>query len=207
MDKVFKVVDGEAKLIREELELIPEFATMLSLKYNKQEGDIDGRKRTRATREFTYLWFMYSNYSPYREYDDEERRQESLIVSSLPADFKEGEELKLAVLAYKKLNETRILKLIKAAERAIDNLRKYFETVDFTERNNAGTLVNKPSEIIKAISDLDDVAEGLNKLANRQKNENNEFISARGSKQAGWLMENEKLKADGANKNRDAEED
>jgi hypothetical protein len=193
MDRILKVENNEAKLAREELELIPEFKTLLSLAYNKDKGDIDGRKRFRAIKELTYIWFMYSNSSPYREYDEKERKIESLQTATLPPNYPISTDLLAAIEKYKKLTDTRVLKLIRAAEKAIDRLREYFETVNFTERNSAGTLVNKPSEVISAISQLDKVSEGLERLATRQKAEKNQFVDARGTQESGWLMEQDKL--------------
>lgn len=193
MDKILKIEDNEAKLLREELELIPEFKALLSLSYNKDKGDIDGRKRIRATKEFTFIWFMYSHYSPYREYDEKERRKEALGTASLPESYPIGTELLSAITKYKQLNETRILKLIRAAETAIDRLRGYFETIDFTKETQGGALVNKPTDVINAISNLDKVSDGLEKLANRSKSQQNQFVSARGDHEPGWLMEKTKL--------------
>lgn len=193
MDRILKIEDNEAKLVREELELIPEFKALLSLNYNKDKGDQDGRKRFRATKEFTYIWFMYSNHSPYREYEEKERKLEALQTAGLPHNYPISTDLQAAIEKYKKLTDTRVLRLIRSAEKAVDKLRDYFETVDFTERNSSGTLVNKPSEIIKAIGDLDDVSSGLEKLATRQRAEKNQFVDARGTQEAGWLMEQDKL--------------
>lgn len=191
MERILKIENGEAKLMREELSLIPEFATILSLKYNKQEGDVDGRKRFRATSEFTYLWYMYSHLSPYREYSESERHEEATVIAGLSIGFTPSDELKAAIVKYKTLNETRILKLIRAAEKAVDNLRAYFEAVDFTEKNANGVLVNKPADVIKAIVDLDKVATGLDKLAARQKTEVKEGSATRGGQEDGWIMEKE----------------
>lgn len=194
MDKILKINENnEAELLREELELIPEFKPLLALNYNKQPGDVDGRKRVRATKEFTYIWFMHSNYSPYREYDDKERHEESLATALLPSTFTPSTELLLAIKKYKTLNESRILKLIRAAEAAIDKVKDYFNTIDFTKETSTGALVNKPTDVIRAIKELDGVSEGLEKLAARQRTEQNQFVSARGQQEVGWLMEQQKL--------------
>jgi hypothetical protein len=194
MDKILGMRDNEAYLLREELELIPEFKALFALNYNKQAGDVDGRRRVRATKELTYIWFMYSHYSPFREYTEAERKAEALELAGLPSTHPTSVELDAAIKKYQRLNESRMIKLIRAAEKAMDNLRGYFETIDFSERNASGMLVNKPSEVIRAISELDAVAEGLEKLARRQKTEQNQFVSARGSQEVGFVMERQKVK-------------
>lgn len=194
MEKILIYNDGEVQLQREELELIPEFKELLSLAYNKQEGDRDGRKRLRAFKEFTYMWFTHSYNSPYREYDDKERRTEALATAQLPETYEFSTAYQLAEKKYLALTETRILKLIKAAEKAVDNLRAFLETVDFTLTTDNGNLKYKPSEVIRVISELDKVSEGLETLADRQKREKKEFSSTRGAQEAGWLMEQDKFK-------------
>jgi hypothetical protein len=191
MEKIIMVEDGKVSFLRDELQIIPEFATLFTYKYNKQPGDLDGKKRVRATQELAYMWYMYSHNSPYKEYSEEERKVEALLIAELPPDFKPSKELSDAIARYRSLNETRMLKLIKSAEKAIDSLRNYFETVDFAEKNANGVMVNKPSEVIRAILDLDKVAVGLEKLAQRQLNELKEGAANRGGQEEGWIMEND----------------
>jgi hypothetical protein len=182
MERILTIENGDVKFQREELQLIPEFAALLALKYNK---------RLRAVAELKYMWFMYSHLSPYREYSDSERHEESCIVAELERDFKVSDELKAAIIKYTSLNTSRILKLIRAAEKAIDKLREYFENVDFTLKDDKGTLVYKPSEVIRAITDLDKVATGLDKLAQRVQNEKKEGSATRGAQEDGWIMDND----------------
>lgn len=193
MEKILIYKDGEVVLERDELRLIPEFAALLTLKYNKQSGDNEGRKQIRAFKEFTYIWFIHSYNSPYREYDEKERRVEALQTAGLSEVYEFSTEFRLAEKKYLSLIETRVLKLIKASEKAVDKIRAYLEDVDLTERSENNALVNKPSDIIKIINDLDSVADGLDKLANRQKKEKQEFASTRGAQEAGWLMEKDKF--------------
>jgi len=193
MERILVNKDGKVELERAELELVPEFAGMLTLKYNKQPGDLEGKKRVRAFKEFTYMWFMNSYNSPYREYSKEERISESLLAADLPETYEFSTEYKLAEKKYLSLIETRTLKLIRAAEHAIDKIRSYLESVDFITTTDNGALKNKPTDVIKIIGELDSIADGLEKLANRSKKEKQEFASTRGAQEAGWLMEMEKF--------------
>jgi hypothetical protein len=180
---------GEVEFSREECEKIPEFRTLLTYKYNKQPGDADGKKRVRANSEITYIWFMYSRFSPFVEYSEEERHTEALLCAELPTKWQPSDELKAAIDKYVQTNWTRILRLVMAAEKAIDKLRGFFENVDFTKKDDKGALVYKPSEVIRAIVDLDKVANGLDKLANRQKHEVKEGSATRGGQEDGWIMD------------------
>lgn len=180
---------GVIEFDREECEKIPEFRALLTYKYNKQPGDTEGKKRTRANSELTYMWFMHSRLSPYTEYSEEERHVESLLCADLDETWRPSDEYKAAASKYIETNRTRILRLVMAAEKAIDNLRSFFENVDFNLKDDKGALVYKPSEVIKAIVDLDKVANGLDKLAQRQKHEAKEGSATRGGQEDGWIME------------------
>ena len=72
---------------------------------------------------------------------------------------------------------------------AIDNLRTFLETVDFTKTNENGTLIYKPKEVMSVISDLDKVADGLNRLADRQRTEMKDMSGTRGGQEDGWIMD------------------
>lgn len=188
MDKVFDFVEGEARLKKDELSLIPEFKALLAINYNKQVGDTDGRKRHRATKEFTYIWFMYASKSPYREYNAKEKEEELLRMLSIgPKDI--SPELQAAIDKYKELNHGRVLRLIMSAEGAVDKLRGYYDTLDFTNTTAAGALVNKPTDVINSIYNLDKVVSALSKLTDRQKNEEGKVVSSRGEQEPGWVME------------------
>lgn len=190
MEKILTITEtGEVKFAQEEGALIPVYIPLTTLKYNKQPGDSDGKKRLRLQQELIYVWFMYSTKSIYKEYSEKERREEALLTAGLPSNFQESPELKAFIAKYKELNESRILKLTMAAEKAIDKLREYFETMDFTLKTDTGALVNKPSEVIRAIVELDKVATGLEKLAQRQRNEVKEGSTNRGNQEDGWIMD------------------
>lgn len=192
MERILIFKDGEVSLEREELELIPAFKPLFTLNYNKQAGDIDGRKRSRVTAEFTYMWFMHSYKTPYREYSEKERHTEALLTAKLDPNYEFSTEYKIAEKEYLRLTATRILRLIQAGDKAVDRLREYLEMVDFNERKDNGDMMHKPTEVIKIISDLDKVADGLESLANRQKREQQEFASTRGAQEPGWVMDQNK---------------
>lgn len=189
-DKLFSVVDGKVKLSREELELIPEFKPLLALNYNKAEGDIDGRKRQRAEREFTYMWYMYSFLTPYYDYAEEERHQEALRTATLPADYKFSEDLKAAIKRYQSIQNTLILRLINAARKGIDKLITYYETMDFAERTQNGAVVHDPTKFMSSISKIADLQEQLQKLDDLQRKELQTLSnSMKTTKQMGFIME------------------
>lgn len=187
MDRVLEFKEGEVQL-RDEVKGLPEFKAIISLNYNKGEGDSDGRKRKKLQRDIDYIWYTYAQKSPFREYSESERAEEVAKLTSLtPKTI--SNELKAAIERYTELNYTRMLRLILSAERAVDKLRQYFDDLDFTQKTASGGLVNHPTDVIKAISDLDKVAESLTKLARKQKEEEGRANTSRGEQETGWVME------------------
>ncbi len=189
-DKLFSVVDGKVKLLREELELIPEFRPLLALNYNKGEGDVDGRKRHRAEREFTYMWFMYSFLTPYYDSSESERHEESLKTADLPSDYKFSEELKAAIARYKSLQNTLVLRLINAARKGIDKLISYYETIDFTERTATGAVVHDPGKFMASVKQIADLQVQMQQLDELQRKELQTLSNGmKSTKQVGFIME------------------
>lgn len=207
MEKVFKVVDGKPQLLRDELELIPEFKALLIPGYNKQPGDLEGRRRIRGLNELMYIWYLHSLKSPFKEYSDEEKLVETKAIVDLPfkedqtpegiqISFEESTQLRSAISKYIELNESMLTKLIKSAERAIHKLRGYFDSLDFSKTTENGALVNKPSDVIKTISDLHKVHESLKKLYKEQIMESGQTINTRGDQEKGWIMEEQENESD-----------
>ena len=189
-DKLFSVTDGKVKLLREELELIPEFRPLLALSYNKGEGDVDGRKRQRAEREFTYMWFMYSFLTPYYDFSEEERQAEALKTAGLPPDYKLSDELKTAIVRYQSIQNTLVLRLINAARKGIDKLISYYETIDFNERTMNGAVVHDPGKFMASVSKIADLQDQLQKLDDLQRKELQTLSnSMKTTKQMGLIME------------------
>lgn len=164
--------------------------TLRSLNYNKQEGDADGRKRERIKREKRYVWFMYHPLTPYREYSEKEKLIEAKLEAKLPDDWVPSSELVAFIAEYIKHTKTRILRLLDSAEKAVDKVRIYLETVDLSERTAAGGIVNHPTDVIKLISDLPKAAQSLQELQLQAKSH---LLApakkSRGDAEIGWIME------------------
>lgn len=192
MVKILKI-DEAGEIIgfeEEELSTLSVFKSILTLKYNQQPGDIDGRKRNRAKAEMKYVFLRYDPRSPYREYNEVDRENESRIEVGFPADWAPSVELKLFIQAYEKIvNSDRFMRLCKAAESAIDKLETHLKNIDFTEKNNSGGLVNNPKDVINIISSLPQVAAGLKALQEQAKYNLLSPSKSKGDQEMGWLME------------------
>lgn len=182
--------DGEVEITNEGVELIEVVKVLKSLNYNKQQGDHDGRKRLRLKNELKYVFLVHHPRSPYREYSDSEKDIEAKLEIGLPSDWVMSTELKLFITKFRDYTYTRLMKLLDAAEKAIDKVRDYLEKVDFSERTGTGNVVNHPTDIMKLIADMPKVASGLRELQQQAKTQ---MVGARsksrGDHETGWIME------------------
>ncbi len=149
-----------------EVLLIREFAALWEPSRNKTKEDPKGSKRTRAFREFTYIWLMCDWASPYSDYTEQERHEEAMKDAKLTKKEWEDPTFRAACRKYRELqNSSRSLKLIKAAQDVVDKITDYFETLDLQERDPvSGKPIFKTKDIMAELSNVSDVIEQLKTL-------------------------------------------
>lgn len=149
-----------------EVLLIREFAALWEPSRNKTKEDPKGSKRTRAFREFTYIWLMCDWASPYSDYTEQERHEEAMKDAKLTEKEWTDPTFRAACRKYRELqNSSRSLKLIKAAQDVVDKITDYFETIDLQERDPvSGKPIFKTKDIMAELSNVSDVIEQLKTL-------------------------------------------
>lgn len=149
-----------------EVLLIREFAALWEPSRNKTKEDPKGSKRTRAFREFTYIWLMCDWASPYSDYAEQERHEEAMKDAKLTEKEWTDPAFRAACRKYRELqNSSRSLKLIKAAQDVVDKITDYFETLDLQERDPvSGKPIFKTKDIMAELSNVADVIEQLKTL-------------------------------------------
>ena len=149
-----------------EVLLIREFAALWDPARNKTKEDPKGLKRTRAFREFTYIWLMCDWASPYSDYTEQERHEEAMKDAKLTEKEWTDPTFRAACRKYRELqNSSRSLKLIKAAQDVVDKITDYFETLDLQERDPvSGKPIFKTKDIMAELSNVSDVIEQLKTL-------------------------------------------
>lgn len=142
--------------------LVKEFADLWDPKRNKTKEDPKGLDRTRAYREFTYIYLMLDFKSVYFMYNEQDKSEAAKIDAGL-ADEELEDELFLA--AYRKYNEIvesdSILSLIKVAHRTLYKTQVFLDSIDFTETTDDGKPLYKPSDVVK---DIESIAKSRNSL-------------------------------------------
>ena len=149
-----------------EVLLIREFAALWEPSRNKTKEDPKGSKRTRAFREFTYIWLMCDWASPYSDYTEQERHTEAMKDAKLTEKEWTDPTFRAACRKYRELqNSSRSLKLIKAAQDVVDKITDYFETLDLQERDPvSGKPIFKTKDIMAELSNVSDVIDQLKTL-------------------------------------------
>ena len=178
--------EGEVEFNSEEIKLIPELQSILSLKYNKQKGDLDGRKRYKALAELKYLYLVHSSKSPYRDYSDLERLDEAKKDCNFSQDWEESTELKLLIPKFIKGNQNKLARLLATTEKVLDKLDFYFNNIDLQERDEKGAYVNDPKKVMEVLKQLPSVASTLQELERQVKVGSVGTPKSKGDHELGW---------------------
>lgn len=180
---LFNADTGLTDVNWKELNEYPEFKVLHSLNYNKEAGDVDGRKRFRATREVKYIKAFYDPMSSQNRkgLNNEAKRLEIIALYNLGADFEESKELQDAISVYIKNHEFVSYKMLKVTRKTIlsyiNSLDKMQEDLQAFKNEDAEEeklksviesgkyLLQLVKELPAALTSLQDIEE---KIANNQ---------------------------------------
>lgn len=182
--KVFLFDNANNKVIINEPEvlLIKEFAALWTNERNKTKEDPKGIYKSRAYRELTYIWLMIDWASPYSDYAEQDRHQACLQDANLSEDEWADPVFRAACRKYRDMqNESRALKLIKAAQGVVDKITDYFDTIDLSERDpSTGRPIWKTNDVMKEMQSVSKVVDELKSLEYMYKKEQEEETGVRG---------------------------
>ena len=165
-----------------EVLLIKEFAALWTNERNKTKEDPKGIYKSRAYRELTYIWLMIDWASPYSDYAEQDRHQACLQAANLSEDEWADPVFRAACRKYRDMqNESRALKLIKAAQGVVDKITDYFDTIDLSERDPiTGRPIWKTNDVMKEMQSVSKVVDELKSLEYMYKKEQEEETGVRG---------------------------
>lgn len=149
------------------------------------KGDPNGKLKFRAQRELSYIYLMYDWKTPYSEYSVSERKEAALLDSEMDVKGLEDPLFKAACLKYQDLQDSRILRLLNSAYKAVDELRLYFDTLDITEKDMQGKPVYSTKNVMAEIAGLGKTVEGLQQLQFMVMKEREKANDLRGSQEPG----------------------
>lgn len=158
--------NGILNLNTPEIILIKEFAALMKNDRNICKEDPSGSSKSRAFREFTYIYLAIDWKSPYSDYSEQERHNAALNDASLTETEWNDPEFRAACRKYRDLQEAnRSIKMLKAAQNMSDKFIDYFNNLDPEERDPAtGKFMNKVKDIQTEIANLSKIHEELKTL-------------------------------------------
>ena len=166
--------------------LIKEFKDLFDTERCKGvKGDSKGSLKFRAFRELAYIYLVYDWKTAYAEYSLEERKEAALLDSEIDPAWLEDPLFKRAVAKYQELQDSRILRLLNSAYKAVDELRLYFDTLDLSERDQYGKPIFATKNVLSEIASLGKTVEGLQQLEYMVMKEKEKANALRGNTELG----------------------
>ena len=165
-----------------EILLVREFAELMKNERNMCKEDPKGIYGLRAFREFTYIWLAIDWKSIYADYTEQERHQEALRDANMTEEEFNNPEFRAACRKYRDIQESnRAIKLLKAAQTAVDEFIDYFNNIDLQDRDPVtGKYLNKTKDVMAEMSNISKVLEELQTLESLVKKDLAETTNMRG---------------------------
>ena len=193
MVKIFQYnnANGSVELNTPEIILVKEFEALMKNERNITEQDKTGKFKSKAFREFTYIYLALDWQSPYADYPEQERHQLSLQDAKMTNDEFNDPEFRAACRKFRDIqNQTRSIRLLKAAQETVDKFMDYFHNIDPEERDPlTGKPIFKVKDIMAEISSLSKVQDELNTLEQMVKKEMAESSQLRGGYEDGFMAD------------------
>lgn len=164
--KFFRYINNEIVLNQEEILLVKEFSDLMELKRNKCKNDLTGKNRLRAWKEFKFMYLFFDWESPYFQFIEKEKYEESQADSELTDLEMEDVTFKKACKKYDELqNSSKIAKLLKASYNTIDKITHYLNNIDLNERDEiTGKPIWKTKDVIAEISSVSKLNDAIKTL-------------------------------------------
>lgn len=165
--------------------LIPAFAELIR-RDKGSPGDTQARRKLRATKEFTYIYFYKDFSSPLYDYDEEQRHIEALRYAALEDKDIKDEKVQDALNEYETLmrNASRALRTLRSVEKAMDKLDQYYGTLNF-EKTLDDKQPDDPDEFLNRMSKLNKMYDEYEKFEKRVKADLRVGLTIRGKGELG----------------------
>lgn len=164
---------NQVEINESELLLIKEFSLLFGLERNKTKDDPTGVRKTRAFREFTYIWLMLDWKSPYADYPEQVRHKDVLVDSGLTQEEFDDPLFRAACRKYRELQESSItVRMFQAAQNTVVKFIDYFNSIDPQERDPVtGKPIFKVKDIMTEVKGLSELLDNLKALEIQVKKE------------------------------------
>ena len=122
------------------------------------KGDAQGRNKSQAKRELTYVYHMCDWQSTYASYPEEQRKQ--VLGNNIFGDdeYTPDELVQECMVWYSEVTENTAVRLLQSSRKALHSLQQYFETIDITTEEDKGKA---SKDLIAALSKMAPMMESL----------------------------------------------
>lgn len=155
-------IEDEMPIYNPEVRVIKEFFQLL--KRDKGVDDTEGRKKVRATKEFSFIHFYCVYDSRFEAYEGKEKVEVIKRMVDLPEEWKIDNDIRAAIDRYSDLITTPSMGLFKQAQQQLTALSFFLKELDILGENNrtkSGTLVIKPKDVTDMIKSIPDIVRSL----------------------------------------------
>lgn len=176
-----------------EILLVKEFSELWSNERNITKSDSKGINKTRAFREFAYMYLMIDWQSHYAEFNECERNEAAKSDSGITEEEFNDPLFRAACRKYREIqNSSRSVKLVRAAQSKADELIDYFnEGSDLTERDQVtGKPIFKAKDIMGEMALVGKVLDELDALEERVKKKSKATSGLRAGATDGYTPRN-----------------
>jgi hypothetical protein len=153
----------ELEIYNEDIFLIDCFANLMKLKYNKKEGDHDGRKRIKGYSVLKFICLNYKINSPLADRNDDDRLEKSKQLAGIDWNIDSDDIAQEVITYYIEEIQGKILsiKALDTCKGLYHKLLKHIDEVDFSETLASGALKYDFSKYIKAPKELEQMHKNM----------------------------------------------
>lgn len=186
---VYDNVSGDVSLDEESILLIKEFADLLEVSRNKTKTDKTGKLRTRAFREFKYIYLFFDWLSPYFQFSEQDRHSEAFKDAEFTQEEFDDPLFRTACQKYDLIQGASLdLKMLKSAMGAVEKQIYYLDHVDLQERDPvSGKPIFKSKDLIAEIKGCRDLISTLRELERQVKHGLETESTLRGNTETGMF--------------------
>lgn len=168
MVDIFEINENQKLNVTAQALLIPEIKEIWD-----RDKDI---KKSVAIQELSYVEFMTSprKHNPYREFKGDEKKKQVIKDLIKIPDWKPDEIVNKVILIIENFYEkgSQSYRYFLSVKKAIQNMEDFFNNVDLEEKNfKTGNPLYKPSDITRALNDVEKILQSFKSLEKRVQEE------------------------------------
>lgn len=148
--------------------------------------------KSKFIRQMSFVWLFSDFASPYVKQGLSDEDKWDIISKDLSMNRVEDKKMiSSAIKRYKELNSTETLRLLEAAQSAINSIINYFNELDMSEKNEKGLLLNNISQVMTSLKGIGQVNKDIKKLKEEVLAEMNQSGRIKGGEQKGLFEDPE----------------